>query len=317
MKHLASVLLFAATFLQLSPALAANLERTLPAWPGRSYEIHLPANAAGPVPLIVFFHGYSHDAKKMLKVSCENGDLTSASCADAIADRLGFAIAYPNGTVDPKGVSSFNAGGGKNGAACSAGYSCETKVDDVGFYDAIVADVKSLAQIDTKRIYIAGLSNGAAMAHRLACERSESIAAIAAIGGANQYAAADACILKKPVSVLSIHGVADPIWPYYGAWSFSGYAASSDDSARAWSDRNDCPLSGIDSKYSDEASDGTSVLKTIWGGCKDGSEVIRYTINGGGHTWPRGWQFLPESRIGVTSKELNATEVVFEFFSRH
>lgn len=316
MKYLSFAIAFVSIFFQHSKALASDVERTL-AGSGRTYELHLPKHLSAPTPLVVFFHGYSHDPKTMRKVSCANGDLTSPSCADAIADRLGYAIAYPVGTPDAKGVRSFNAGGGKNGAACSAGFSCESGVDDVAYFDAILADVKSLILVDSTRIYVAGLSNGAAMAHRLACERSEILSAIAAVGGANQFAVAEKCAPKKVLSVLHIHGVADPVWPYYGAWSTSGIVASVDDTVRDWADRNGCPLAGIDAKYSNAVVNGTSVLKSIWGGCKNESEVVRYAITGGGHTWPGGWQFLPETKIGVTSKELKATEVIFEFFSKH
>jgi polyhydroxybutyrate depolymerase len=67
----------------------------------------------------------------------------------------------------------------------------------------------------------------------------------------------------------------------------------------------------------DQADDGTRVRRETYGGGKQGTEVVVYTMAGGGHTWPGGPQYLPKFLIGKASQNLNATEVIWEFFKRH
>jgi polyhydroxybutyrate depolymerase len=68
--------------------------------------------------------------------------------------------------------------------------------------------------IDTGRVYFTGLSNGGAMSHRIACELSDRVTAIAAVGGANQFSTAAPCDPQLPVAVMQIHGTEDPCWTY-------------------------------------------------------------------------------------------------------
>jgi len=45
--------------------------------------------------------------------------------------------------------------------------------------------------------------------------------------------------------------------------------------------------------------------------------VVLYATGGGGHTWPGGLQYFPESIIGKTSREFNASEIIWQFFREH
>ncbi|MGH9846761.1 MAG: polyhydroxybutyrate depolymerase, partial [Blastocatellia bacterium] len=67
----------------------------------------------------------------------------------------------------------------------------------------------------------------------------------------------------------------------------------------------------------DKEDDGTKVKRETYGPGKDGVEVVLYTIEGGGHTWPGGWQYYLEERIGKTSRDINASELMWEFFAKH
>jgi polyhydroxybutyrate depolymerase len=51
--------------------------------------------------------------------------------------------------------------------------------------------------------------------------------------------------------------------------------------------------------------------------CREGANVVVYTIEGGGNTWPSGDQFMPEKEVGETSIDLDADEVIWKFFSAH
>jgi polyhydroxybutyrate depolymerase len=67
----------------------------------------------------------------------------------------------------------------------------------------------------------------------------------------------------------------------------------------------------------DHANDGTSVRRDVYSNGKQGTEVVVYTIEGGGHTWPGGAQYLPAFLIGKASHNLDGTQVIWEFFKKH
>jgi polyhydroxybutyrate depolymerase len=66
-----------------------------------------------------------------------------------------------------------------------------------------------------------------------------------------------------------------------------------------------------------DSADPTRVTETRYGGCRDGAEVVLYSIRGGGHTWPGGPQYLPAFIIGKTSRQIDATSVIWSFFEAH
>ena len=51
--------------------------------------------------------------------------------------------------------------------------------------------------------------------------------------------------------------------------------------------------------------------------CAASTEVVFYQIDNGGHTWPGGRQYLPQAIIGRTSRALDASEVIAQFFLAH
>ena len=89
------------------------------------------------------------------------------------------------------------------------------------------------------------------------------------------------------------------------------------DTMRGWAQRNGCALTPTVEPLPDAARDGTTTVREEYGGCPAGTEVVLYKVVGGGHTWPRGWQYFAESTVGKTSQALSANEVIWEFFKRH
>ena len=57
------------------------------------------------------------------------------------------------------------------------------KVDDVGFTRALLDDLATVTNVDAKRVFATGISNGGIMCYRLASELSDRIAAIAPVAG--------------------------------------------------------------------------------------------------------------------------------------
>lgn len=166
----------------------------------RGYDVYVPTRAAsGSVPLMVALHGAGGRSETAVTMACNDGDRSDASCLHTIAEDEGFAVVYPNGSgfLPFRRLRLWNAGGGGDWD-CTSGRACEDEVDDIDYLSAVLDDVGSWLDIDPGRITIVGHSNGGAMSHRLACELSDRVAAIAAVGGTNQFVTTTACEPEQP-----------------------------------------------------------------------------------------------------------------------
>ena len=166
----------------------------------RPYTLHLPAGWDGktPAPLLLMFHGYGSTAaghEAYLKLA-------------AVSDAHGFLYAYADGTLD-RAASRFWEG---TDACCDLFF---TGQDDVAYASAILDDVAAKHPVDPKRVYAFGHSNGGFMVHRLACDLSTRLAAVASLAGA-VFNDASKCAPAAPVAVLEIHGDADQTIAYAG-----------------------------------------------------------------------------------------------------
>jgi len=63
--------------------------------------------------------------------------------------------------------------------------------------------------------------------------------------------------------------------------------------------------------------DGTQVRREVYAACKEGTEVVLYAIEGGGHSWPGGYQYLSEQFIGRTCRDIDASDAIWNFFKNH
>lgn len=258
----------------------------------RSYLLHVPraCGSGQPAALVLAFHGRLGSGKKMAKLTNLSG----------LADEQGFIVAYPNGVG-----RSWNAGHGIGRAQAQG-------VDDVKFTVRLIEALGQRLNLDSRRVYATGFSNGATFVHRLACELSEKIAAIAAVGGTIAPQIGGNCRPQRAVAMLQIHGTADPFVPWEGGLTVAGgrvEAAAA--TAAGWARRNGCPATP------EVAELGGGVVRTRYGACGQGAEVVLYRIEEGGHTWPGGYQFLPRKVIGATNRCLDASRVIWDFFRQH
>lgn len=262
----------------------------------RSYILYLPATAnwSRPLPLVLVFHGGTGNAQSAIRMSGFN----------AIADQNGFAVVYPDGTgrlSDDKLLTW-------NGGAC-CGYAQENNTDDVGFARAVVTDVQSLVAIDSRRIYATGLSNGAIMSHRLACEAADLFAAIAPVAGTLNFAP---CQPARPVSVIEFHGTADQHIPYESGFGPQSLVkvdfASVANSVEFWAGADGCKSPPQTNSFGD-------IRHEIWTNCADSASVELYTIIGGGHAWPGGGDGWPGSDQPTAT--ISASQLIWDFFAAH
>lgn len=267
----------------------------------RTYLVHVPESYDGgkAVPVVLVLHGGATNAQSMARFSGLN----------AKADKEGFLAVYPNGTGPIPRVLTWNGGN-------CCGYSVRNKVDDVKFIRAVLDDLAQAANVDARRIFATGMSNGAIMAYRLADELSDRIAAIAPVSGAM---GSDAPKPKRPVPVLHFHGTEDKFAPFAGGRGERSVTDTNHFSVQqtidTWVKLNGCPAEPKVEKLPDTHEDGTTVTRAVYGPGKDGSEVILVTIEGGGHTWPGRPSRLVF--LGETTTDISANDMMWEFFERH
>lgn len=196
-------------------------------------------------------------------------------------------------------------------------------IDDVGFLSHLINQLVKDLQLDPTRVYVTGVSNGALMAHRLACERPEVFRAIAPVIGAMPANIAPRCTPSRPVPVLMINGTEDTLAPWEGGEirfgrTKLGEKLSVPQTVSLWVKLNGCPPTPTVTYEPDrDPRDGTRVRKESYSPCREGTEILLYAIEGGGHTWPGGFQYLPERLVGKTSRDIDAGEIIWQFFRRH
>jgi len=217
-----------------------------------------------PTPLVVFLHGYSANAilnRAFLGV-------------DDLVDKFGMLMIAPEGTVDSRGNQFWNATDG----CCNFDGSA---VDDVAYLSGLVRDVKAAYNVDPKRVYVMGHSNGGFMSYRMACERSADIAAIVSLAG-HTFLDDGKCAPTERVSVLQIHGDMDQTIAYGG----NAYYPSAPASVERWAHHDACtgtPTSGAPFDFVGSLP-GADTTPASYGGCPAGVGVELWTIAGGSHT---------------------------------
>jgi polyhydroxybutyrate depolymerase len=277
----------------------------------RSYLIHVPPRRGGrPLPLLLAFHGGGGNA----------AGFRDYAGLDAVADREGFIVVYPNGTGPLRSLLlTFNAGNNCCGPAQ------RQQVDDVGFAAAVVEDVARRTAVDRRRVYATGHSNGAIMAYRLAAERADLVAAIVPVAGAMSL---DRFAPSRPVPVLHIHSVDDPRALYAGGVGppFPGTNnrvthAAVDDALRKWTAHNGCgtaPTVVETRRGQPGTSDaGQTATRLQYAPCRTGATVEHWKLTGSGHGWPGGPSPVREALSGPRTTLVSAAEEIWRFVSKY
>lgn len=234
----------------------------------RSYKLFVPGGArTGALPLMIVLHG-----------GLGNADETEHTTGmNRVAEKGGFIVAYPNGT----GIRLMPNRRTWNAGIC-CGPAVEREIDDVGFIHAMLADIATHYPLDRSRVYATGISNGAMMAYRLACELPLDVAAIIPVSGT---LALNSCPGVKNIAVLHIHGSQDSNVPYQGGMGENAVAGVSHRSVPE-------TLHMIAKAHGCNVGPSKQVLA-------DGSELSSWScqgkaplqlrlIPGGEHVWPGG-----------------------------
>jgi polyhydroxybutyrate depolymerase len=194
-------------------------------------------------------------------------------------------------------------------------------IDDVGFLRAMIADAGTRFGIDRRRVFAVGASNGGLMSYRLACEAGSLVRAIAPVIANMSEALIAHCRPTAAVSVLMMPGSADPLMRYEGGavaagWRDRGRTVSADRTLDFWREAMGCSGPPRTERF-DPVRDATAVAIIRYESCRGGAMVRRWTVEGGGHTWPGrggGARPLRARLVGPTATEFRATDVVLDFF---
>lgn len=291
----------AAAFLSISSGCAhlglprsSSMQQLTVAKEQRQFILHVPVSYQRnrPAALVIMLHGHGARAATFER---STGMSTKS-------DRESFIVVYPQGLGSP---SAWHTGTDASGRA------------DVAFIRTLIDSISRQYNVDPRRIYVAGHSNGAFMAYRVGSDLSDRIAAVGISAGSIGRITRTGDTVRvnsptNPVSLITFAGKADNTVPYDGGLAATGLLriVPAPGSVTFWASSDGC------SNTPDAATlDNGNVVRDTYAGCKDGTGVVLYTITDGTHRWPGDqtpwWQF------GLGSHGVSATNEMWAFFAAH
>ncbi len=230
------------------------------------------------VPLVLAFHGAGGSGPLFR----DQIDL------DRRADEDGFVVAYPTAT----------------GVNWAEGCGCIRPdldgVDDVGFADAVIEAVADVVEIDRRRIFAIGYSQGAVFLHHLACQRTGTYAGFASIAGMMNGPVAASCPAEEPVDILLVHGSEDTVLPFGGQEAGQSTLLSVPATMLEWTDHNGCSA-GV-ARTTEKIGD-YNVDARRYETCEEGTRVRLFELLGHGHSWPSGIETEIAGFFGLTRND--------------
>ena len=245
----------------------------------REYLIYIPSSFSGDsvAPLVLNFHGFGGNIN----------DYLSYTSMLSIAETEGFVLVFPQGSL-MDGYSHWNPSLPSSDNKSTA--------DDLGFIEALIQQLSNNYNIDSKRIYACGYSNGGMMSFGLANHKSNLFAAVASVSGAMLETDNTP---NHPMPVLMIHGTSDGVIPYAGNNEY----ASVESTLTFW--RNFNSTDSISNSNS-ITSGGNTIEYTSYSNGNNGVSVEHYKINQGGHEW-----------FNLNYEGKNTGELIWNFFSKY
>jgi len=240
---------------------------------GNREYIYYHASSAPPnCPLVLVFHGYSGTAQGIMDYSEFN----------TLAEEFGFAVCYPQGTLDGSNTTFFNVG---------YDFQNNQTVDDVAFVEVLVDSLQAMYSLSEQDVFSTGMSNGGDFSYMLACQASETFKAIAPVAGMIMQDIMDDCNPVKAVSILEIHGTQDNVTYWQGDPNNNdGWGAYPSIPNTISFFTNMFGLTNLSSTvFPDiDPTDGSTVSSDKYNSLLTSScsQVWLYTVNGGGHDWP-------------------------------
>lgn len=264
----------------------------------RKYVLHIPASGVGKaLPAVVVLHGHGGTPFQ----------ISQYFPFDAIAEREGFVVVYPEGQGRYWKDVRFKNQLQSDTVRAAA---------DVAFLNVLAADLAAKGIADAKRIYLTGISNGGFMVTTMACLSPRRFAAFAPVIATAPVIARELCKGERPLPLLVMNGTSDPmtVWDAERAEKI-GYLGG-ENFFTFWSRLNGCRgreelvLEDVDD------ADGSRVSHISATGCRAGGDTELYRVNGGGHHPPTLEHRPAGSFRGARNHDIEAPEVIWAFFKR-
>lgn len=242
----------------------------------REYHVFIPENAQMK-PLVVLLHGHGGSFDQSIG---EDRSKAPQKVWLSLAENEGIIVVIANGSIGPLDSRGWND--------CRNDARGNPDTDDVTFLSNLIDQVGRDYNHDPARVYVAGVSNGASMAIRLAQEIPEKITAFAAI--VTTMPVNSQCPNSSiPVSALFMNGTEDKIAPYDGGSIASGrgLVQSTEESVAYWVARNSTDNEAVQTEFEDlDQTDKSTAVKYLYRNGASNTEVVHYEITGGGHNEP-------------------------------
>ena len=262
----------------------------------RSFLIYVPKNIKENAPLVVAIHGYTSSAKTLMGYSGIN----------QVADKEGFLVAYPQGTKDSRDNNFFNVG---------YEFHSDSKVNDVNFIREIVLNLTKDYQLNSKRVFATGMSNGGDMSYLLACTSSDLFTAVAPVAGVMMKDTLESCNPEKKIPIFEIHGTKDSISKFEGDMNNEdkwGAYYDLPSTIEFWVNKHALNEKETIQLENKNTEDGTTITFERYWSDESQREVWFYIVNDGNHTWPGMTGLFSRT----ANQDINSAEEIWKFFSK-
>ncbi|HTS35601.1 MAG TPA: Ig-like domain repeat protein [Candidatus Solibacter sp.] len=274
---------------------SGTVVNTTISWDGvtRYYQLFVPTVLPANPPLLVMLHGTSFEIPP-------DNPSTKDWGWQSVANLYGFIVAQPASTYNTStGQWNWNAYFMDDAFIAPA-------PDDSGFLRQLIANLESQYKVNSKMIFVTGMSSGAQMAERVGVELSDIVAAIAPTSG--QLVGQEIpppglpSSAVAPVSVQEWHGTLDTELPpcNYATTKYSGVTFTLDtvdDTFDYWVQQNSCSHLQTSQNLCTNGVATQGLSGNDATSCKSNVEVQFIWESGVAHSWKAQnntarWQFL-------------------------
>ncbi len=280
----------------------------------RNFHYYIPQKKKENRALVFVIHGGGGASRSMAKLVGED--------IFKLSEKFNFILVFPNAYKN-----HWNDGRDNQNHE-----SHRLNINDVKFFDSMITWFTVKYKIDSNKIFATGISNGGFMSYRLALQRPEIFAAIAPVSTSMTVFLKKLPLPSTPVPLCILRGTADPVIPWNGGEikigfnimgkyrttkkSF-GFCISSDSVINHWKKINNTKLISSSKLNKIHPEDNNEITLEKYSGSSPRSDIHRYIIKNGGHSWPGGFPSTNKFIIGKTTTNINATEIIMKFFSTH
>lgn len=225
-----------------------------------TYHISRPDNVDGPLPVVMFLHGYGGHG-----MASQNNQVVGQNMR-----ARGYAVISPNALMGQRATSwnfhpEFNNGR-----------------DEAAFFTEVLTDAASRNDLDMDRVLLAGFSLGGSMTSYIACNSPDDYAAFAPVAGSFWRPEPESC--DQPMNLFHTHGWRDTVVPIEGREVGSGFIQGNVFTAFETLRL----VNGCAQPHATTMQEDGVFMRRRWDECAPDT-ALELALFPGGHTVPDGW----------------------------